>query len=168
MRPDFTLLIYNWHLRQVYLFYVTQKNSIIGINITKECPNIPCLMFANDCPIFCRETIQATRNVKHISYQFCNLSSQLVNYHKSKVQFSKEIHKADKKQTIEILQIDSSKSIGTYLGCSNNVQRRTRTYVEETKHRLGRKITWWKTCILSNVGKVVLIESNLSCILKIL
>lgn len=103
-------------------------------------------------------------NIYHTStttYWYCNISGQFVNFNKSKVQFSKEIHKVDKKQIKEILQINSSKSIGTYLHCSNNVQRRTRTYVEETKHSLGRKETWWKTCILSNAGKFVLIKSNL-------
>lgn len=74
--------------------------------------------------IFCKATKFAARNVKDISENFCNISGQLVN--KSTVQFSKGIERKLKMDIVDILQVDISKSIGTYLGYRNINHKRTR------------------------------------------
>lgn len=61
----------------------------IGIKVAKEGPIIPYLMFADDCMIFCKVSIKTARSVKEILQGYCMVSDQLINYHKSSVQFSK-------------------------------------------------------------------------------
>lgn len=43
-----------------------QNHSDIRVKLTKDNPNIPYLMFANNCIILCRTTKKAVRNVKEI------------------------------------------------------------------------------------------------------
>lgn len=63
--------------------------SRLGIKVAKNGPTIPYLMFADDFMIFCRATKSAARNVKTILKNYCNVLGQLVNCHKSMVQFLK-------------------------------------------------------------------------------
>lgn len=40
-------------------FTSTQPKSDTGIKLNKDCPNIPCLMFANNCIVFHKATKKA-------------------------------------------------------------------------------------------------------------
>lgn len=97
--------------------------------------------------------------------QYYKLSGQLVNFHKSKIQFSKEY-------TIQLrkkLQKFSKSLEATVLASPWDVigQRRNKTNFRRAK-RLAR----WKTRILWNVGKAILTKSNLryipQCSMKLL
>lgn len=101
---------------------------------------------SDDCLILCKGTKQAARNIKHILERYCKILGQLVNYHKSKILFSKGIENSTKKNIIDILQITSS--IGTYLGCSNwireNRQRTSRVQDLLGRMRVGRLVLFLK------------------------
>lgn len=72
-------------------------------------------MFANDHLIFCKANRKTARHVKTILDNYCNVSGQVVNLHKSMVKFSKGFTKFEKNMKILIiLQVPSSSSI-TYL-----------------------------------------------------
>lgn len=57
------------------------------------------------------------RNIKQIVDHYGTFPGQLVNYYKSKIEFSKGVSNADKNEISQILQISSIDAIGTYLGC---------------------------------------------------
>jgi len=66
-------------------------NSGIGI---KTCPKnlkIPYLLFADDYLLFCKTKQHTSSRLKSILDQFCILSGQLVNFHKSVLTFSKNV-----------------------------------------------------------------------------
>lgn len=44
-------------------FMLTQARYGIGIKLNEDCPNIPYLMFAYDCLIFCRVSKKAAKDV---------------------------------------------------------------------------------------------------------
>lgn len=85
-----------------------QKIFGIVIKLSKGCSNIPYLIFAYNCIIFCRTTKTAAYNVRHILDHYYKVSSKLVNLRKSKIQFSKGMSDADIKEIEQILQIKSS------------------------------------------------------------
>lgn len=93
--------------------------SDIGIKITKNSHTIPYLMFANDSMIFYKATRSAARNVQSILKNYYNVSGQVVNYHKSTIQFSKGMDKLQKLDILDILQVPTSKNFETYLGYKN-------------------------------------------------
>lgn len=87
-----------------YIYFISNsKRSGIGIWIAKDGPNIPYLLYINPYLSVCRVTKQTVRNIKHILDHYCKVSTQLVNYHKSKVQFSKGISRAMIKEIIDVL-----------------------------------------------------------------
>lgn len=63
----------------------------IGIKVAKDDPTIPYFMFADDCLIFCIVNGKAARHVKMVLDNYCKVFGQLINFHKSSVQFSNEI-----------------------------------------------------------------------------
>lgn len=58
-------------------FMSTQKRSGICIKLAKDCQEIPFLMFADDCLIFCRASKKAVRNTMYIFNHCCRVSRQL-------------------------------------------------------------------------------------------
>lgn len=85
----------------------------------KDYPNILFLMFADGCIIFCRATKNTAREVKCISDHYYHVSSQSSNYHRSTIQFSIGIEKSLKSEIGDVLQIQNTGSISSYLGCFN-------------------------------------------------
>lgn len=61
--------------------------------------------------------------VKDIWDHYCQISSQLANYHKLRIQFSKGIRHAYKREVSGILQISSANTMVTYL-CYTNLDRK--------------------------------------------
>lgn len=107
-----TFLSCVWNIIRRYLFFRANiLKSGIGIKVTRQGLSIPCLMFADDCLMFCKASKTAARNIRDIFQDNCKVSGQLVNYHKSMVQFSKGIQKCTKDEITDILQISSSHSL---------------------------------------------------------
>lgn len=122
-------------------------------------------MFADYCILFCRATKKAAQTIKHALAHYCAVLGQPVNYHKSKVQFSKGVLNADRKEILQILQIAPTSNIRTYLRCINiDSTKRTKQDFDDIKHRIGQKLTGLQARTLPAAGKVVLIISNLTCI----
>ena len=61
----------------------------IGIKICLRSERLPCLMFADDCLLFCKAETAACWHLKNILDTFCDTLGQLINYHKSTLTFSK-------------------------------------------------------------------------------
>lgn len=100
------------YLGQLVIYLANQRKTGVGIKISKDDPNISYLMFANDCIIFCRSTKKTARTIKQALDHYCSLPGQLINYHKSKVQFSGNVSSINKKEIVQILQVTHSCNIG--------------------------------------------------------
>ena len=74
-------------------------------------------MFADNCIIFAKASQNVYSNVNRILHNFCAMSSQLVNFHKSSIQISNNIQGATKRRLGEALSIPLSNGIRKYLGC---------------------------------------------------
>ena len=69
----------------------SSPGSGIGFKIQPNTPIILCLLFADDCLLLCKATSSACHKLKSHIDDFCTLSGQLVNFHKSAIIFSKQI-----------------------------------------------------------------------------
>ena len=75
-------------------FLVRASSSVksgIGIQLCPQSFKIPCLLFADDCLLFCKANQQTCVALKILLDDFCTLSGQLVNFNKSVLTFSKNI-----------------------------------------------------------------------------
>lgn len=106
-------------------------------------------MFADDCLIFCKTTKTAVRTIRNILQGYCKVYGQLVNLHKSTVQFSKGVQEDVKQSITDILQMPTSSSIRKYLGCPNISNKRTKGNFACMKEKIDRKLSGWKARMLS-------------------
>lgn len=67
--------------------------------------------------LYYRATKKAAREIKYILDHCCHVSSLSINYRKSTIQFSVRIDKSVKTDIANILQVQNTGSIGSYLDC---------------------------------------------------
>ena len=65
------------------------EKTIQGVRVAKMAPSVSHLSFADDSFIFSEATLSETREVKEILDDYCEISSQLINFSKSAILFSK-------------------------------------------------------------------------------
>ena len=68
-------------------FECNKPKSPIGCPLVSKGTKIPFLSFVDDIVIFCQGSANACEKVKEIIEQYCQISGQKVNYHKSSLQF---------------------------------------------------------------------------------
>ena len=139
----------------------SNSKSGIGIKIAPAAPRIPCLFFADDSLLFCRTTSQACHKLKAILDTFCAQSGQLINFHKSRIVFSKNTCTFDKNVVCGIFNVPHTDSIGTYLGCPMSHGRPHPDLFQKVVVKSTAKLNSWKARCFSKADRVVLIQSNL-------
>ena len=92
------------------------KNTI-GCPIVRGGVKIPFLSFADDIIIFANGSDNACSRLTHIIEKLCSASGQKVNYHKSSIQFSKNLSNNQKDRIKSRLSIINALSLEKYLGC---------------------------------------------------
>lgn len=93
------------------------RSSGIGFKVHPRSTNISCLMFANDSLLFCKDSTEACRTLKSTLNDFCNLSGQLVNFHKSSIVFSKNVPSYKETKSRSTIQYASQNLSGTLSRC---------------------------------------------------
>ena len=94
-----------------------RPKSRIGIKICPRMNKIPYLLFANDCLMLCKVDQSNSQNLKNLLDNFCSISEQLINYHKSILIFSINATSTHRQMVAGIFNITHIKSLGKYLGC---------------------------------------------------
>lgn len=118
-------------------------------------------MFADDSLLFSKAYVEACRNLKPTLDDFCILSSQLVNFHKSSIIFSEHVHNSRRIALARQFNMLPKSSLGHYLGIFFSsfqpIEADLNSIIQETKHR----ITLWESGFLSKADRLALIQSNL-------
>jgi len=108
-----------------------KPKSGVGIKLCSGSERIPCLLFAKDCLLFRKVDTKNYRQVKQLLDEFCSLSGQLINFHKSTLTFSKNAITAHRQLVAGIFSINHSDSLGKYLGCPLFQKKANRTTFQE-------------------------------------
>lgn len=116
-----------------HVYSCQHRKPDIGIKISKQSPDIRYLTLQM-AVWFLQSNKLAAKEVKSILDHYCKVSGQLVNYHKYKVEFSKEVDNVVRKEITELRQIAPSDKCECP-GCSIINKMRTRTDFEKVKHR---------------------------------
>ena len=86
----------------------------------KLCPTsmiIPCLLFGDNCLLFCKTNPNSYNKIKNILDNFYSTLGQLVNYHKYALTFPRNTLPSPKQSVTIIFNIPHRESLGKYLGC---------------------------------------------------
>lgn len=143
--------------RYIYSASVQPKFDI-WIKLHKNNPNIPYLTFADD---YINRAITKLAREINIFLITTVKFHQPINYHKIDCSVFNWCRKCVKTNISDILQIQNTGNIGSYLGCPN-IQSRSREDFPRTRRKMDQKLASWKAFLLA-ADKIVLIRYNLTC-----
>ena len=115
--------------------------------------------FADDCLLFSRAKKEDCMELVRMLEVYKQASGHEVNVSKSGIMFSKNTASADRQRAMEILRISRSMEQDNYLGLPLMFERCKATELRYIKEKVGQRIQNWGGSLLSQAGKVVMIQS---------
>ena len=89
---------------------------IHGVRVVRGAPVVSHLFFADDCFLFFKASESEARLIKHILAAYGQGSEQLVNFNKSSISFSSNVHENVTRLICSILEVNVTVNYGVYLG----------------------------------------------------
>lgn len=126
-----------------------REGQIVGTKASKNGPLISHLLFAYDCILFGKVTVDEARALKSILLEYENCSGQCLIFGKSSVFFKESIYLLISTE----LRVRHSTNPKKYLGLSNLVGRNKKSSFQTLKDRIKMRIDGWATKYLSQGGK---------------
>ena len=114
--------------------------------------------FLDDSILFAKASVQECSEVAKIFSKYERASHQKVNYDKTKIFFSKGVHRQLRKNIVDILGVKEVDRHVKYLGLPTVIGRSKKDIFSCLKDRVWKKIQGWKEKFLSTAGKEVLIK----------
>ncbi|OMO55184.1 reverse transcriptase [Corchorus capsularis] len=138
--------------------------SVKGIKLSKHCPVLSHLFFADDALLFMEARVQNCQKVAEIIEKFCKASGQRVNLLKSSAIFSLNTSDQLRNDIAGSLGITVAQNPGTYLGIPGLWGKTRKEVLSVLKSRILSRIQGWKQKLLSQGGREVLIKVVVSAI----
>lgn len=133
--------------------------TLNGIQLTRNCPKLSHLMFADDAIFFLDGNLTECQNLAQILSQYCYAAGQAINLNKSGVSFSANCPEALKHNLATQLRVPILQKTGTYLGIPTDWGRSKKELFAWILARVNAKLAGWKEKLLTKAGKEVLIKS---------
>ncbi|KAK9938568.1 hypothetical protein M0R45_015297 [Rubus argutus] len=137
---------------------------LTGIRLSRSCPVIYHLFFADDALYFLKATLPNCWVLKLILNEFCLASGQLINHEKSSIYFSPNTPLQMQYLMCELLGITLVDHPGSYLGLPTIWGKSKKEALSYIKDRVIRKIDSWKLKSLSSAGKEIFLKSVASAV----
>ncbi|XP_039165786.1 uncharacterized protein LOC120292010 [Eucalyptus grandis] len=133
--------------------------TLKGIQITRNCPKLSHLMFADDAIFFLDGNLTECQNIAQILSQYCYATGQAINLNKSGVVFSGNCPEALKHNLATQLRVPILQKTGKYLGIPTEWGHSKKELFAWILARVNAKLAGWKEKLLTKAGKEVLIKS---------
>lgn len=104
------------------------EGNITGMRLTKNCPSIQHLLFADDSLFLCQATLKECTSFLHCLKLYGKASGQEINFHKSSIAFGADIDPVMERLIDELLEIENEGGAGTYWDSRNVSAARNRSY----------------------------------------
>lgn len=140
---------------------IDDPKSGIGIKITRQADKISFLTFADDTMIFAKANKKSCAIIKNVIREYCNMYGQLVNFHKSAYQCSKNVTRNTREDFRSILEMKPVVILDRYLGCPLINERVNNATFKNVVEWTTNTLTTWKANSLSKAGRVTLIQATL-------
>ena len=141
------------------------NSNLSGITLGLGCPPIHFLLFADDLILCGAATMHEASTIRRILHDFCNLSGQTPNLHKSSILFSKSVDAMTKAQIRDIFHVPDLLPNTLHLGhpIIFNHNDRNKAY-EFIINKFRAKLTTIKANKLNHAGRLTYIKSVLASI----
>lgn len=135
------------------------NGTIHGCKISRTTPAISHLLFADDIFLFFRATTDEAQSIKNILNIYEKYSGQTVNFQKSGIFYSSNVHKDKQTEISRILVVWNDLTKSRYLGLPSLVGKSKKAVFSYVKEKVNKKLQQWNNKLLSRAGKAVLIKS---------
>ena len=133
--------------------------AVSGVQICRRAPRISHLLFADDCIVFGKASMEEGLKVTKILEDYERESGQKLNKEKTSLFFSKNTAVEVKEGVKELFGAEIIHQHERYLGLPPLVGRGKRKAFNRIKDQVGRKIASWKGRLLSTAGREILIKA---------
>lgn len=140
----------------------SEEGSLKGIRVTRACPRVNHLLFADDTMFFIRANKDSCQTLKRILSQYEEASGQSINNLKSSITFSKRAPATLKNRIKDELNIQKEGGVGKYLRLPEHFGRKKRDLFSSIIDKIRQKGSSWSNRFLSTAGKMTMLQSVLS------
>lgn len=148
----------------VLLQKAIERKELTGFKITKNCPTLTHLFYADDAMIMSKADPAEAYTIQQIFNTYSMASGQCINVQKSGILFSKDVNDRHKLEISRILNMPICNSPGKYLGLPGEWQRSKTQSLCWIKDKVWQKLQSWKANLLTPAGKEVLIKAVVQAI----
>ena len=134
---------------------------ITGMRVTRACPSVSHLLFADDSIFFCKVEPRKCEEVMKVVRKYGKASGQCINFNKSSLLFGKRINATVRQEIKDALGIQNEGGMGTYLGIPEDISGSKCRLFAFLKEKLMHIVNGWTGRWLSKGRKEVLIKSIL-------
>lgn len=87
-----------------------------GVKVSHTCPKITHLMYPDDLVIYCKVIEMEANEVHQCLQTYCEWTRQAINWEKSTVHFSRNVHEPLRRKLCRIMGMTECNHKGKYLG----------------------------------------------------
>lgn len=121
-----------------------EERVLHGISISRACPNLSHLFFADDSLIFARANLGNATAIKKILQTYEFLSGQQINLDKSEISFSRGLGHEVRNDIQAYLGMEEVRSHDKYLGLPTIFDRSKKISFSGIRDRIWKKLQGWK------------------------
>ena len=129
-----------------------------GLRVCDGAPSVSHLLFADDSMLYIRASMQDCVVVKEVLKLYEEASGQQVNLQKSSVVFSSNVRPREREEFAGFLGMEITEKHEKYLGIPTHVGQSRNDTFAYIKDNLAKKLTGWRTKLLSAAGREILIK----------
>ncbi|CAA7017042.1 unnamed protein product [Microthlaspi erraticum] len=126
-----------------------QLGRLPGIKVSKKCPRVNHLLFADDTMFFCRSDPTSCEELMRIIGKYEVASGQKINKQKSAITFSAKTGRDTKQRVKDTLGIQREGGLGKYLGLPEHFRRKKKDLFSIIVDRIRQKAQSWSSRLLS-------------------
>ncbi|XP_024160415.1 uncharacterized protein LOC112167601 [Rosa chinensis] len=132
--------------------------SLPGIKVCSDAPLVNYLLFGDNSMLYAQASVESCTVIQEVLEIYGKVFGQVVNFAKSSVVFSKNVHIDLQNYISSLLGVEVVESHAKYLGLPTYVGRKKTSTFQYIKERLSKKLTTWQGKLLSGAGKDILIR----------
>lgn len=135
------------------------EGMINGVSVYRGAPQISHLLFADDCIIFGKASIDEGNRVLEVLANYEKESGQKLNKEKTSLFFNRNTNKEIREEIKGIFGAQIIHKHKRYLGLPTLLRKGKKKVFSCIKDQVGRRIAGWKGKLLSNAGREILIKA---------
>ena len=135
------------------LNHAENQGKITGMRITRACPSVSHLLFADDSLFFCKAEPRECEEVMKVVRKYGKTSGQCINFDKSSLLFGKRINAATRQEVKDTLGIHNDGGMGKYLGIPEDISGSKCKLFAFLKDNLMHRVNGWTGRWLSKGGR---------------